>query len=212
MAALRATPPHPHPLAPWAEIVPDAPYPLTADDLHALPDDGWAYELVHGVLVRMPLSSPGASNVGSRLLIRLGAYIEDNGLGIVTGEQGGYRLDPAHPLETEVAPDVAFVRADRVPPLTSPDYYGRAWPLAPDLAVEVPSENQYAPGMAAKAQLYLTFGTRLVWVVWPRYKRVDVWRPGDEIPTARGVDDLLTGEDVVPGFTYPIARLFPSRP
>ena len=71
------------------------------------------------------------------------------------------------------------------------------------------SENQYAPGMGAKAQLYLRFGTRLVWVIWPRYKRVDVWRSSDETPIPRGVDDTLDGEDVIPGFTYPIARLFP---
>src|SRR5689334_13155605 len=99
MAALRATPPHPP--VPWAEVAPDTPFPMTADELHALSDDGWAYELVDGVLVRMPLSSFGASSVGSRLLIRLGAYVEEHGLGAVTGEQGGYRLDPAHPLETE---------------------------------------------------------------------------------------------------------------
>ncbi len=207
MAALRAYPPSP--VAPWAEVVPDAPYPMTVDELHALPDDGWTYELLNGVLLRMPLSSGGASSVGMRLAARLGLYVEDNDLGLVTGEQGGYRLDPAHPLKTEVAPDVAFVRADRVPPLTSPDYYGRGWQLAPDLTVEVASENQYAPGMGAKAQLYLRFGTRLVWVIWPRYKRVDVWLPGDETPTPLGIDDALDGEDVVPGFTYSIARLFP---
>ncbi len=196
------------PIAPWAEVVPNR-VPMTVDDLHALPDDGWTYELVSGVLVRMPLSSGGASSVGSRLLARLQIYVDDNGLGVVTGEQGGYRLDPTHPLETEVAPDVAFVRAGRAPSPTSPEFYGRAWLLAPDLAVEVASENQYAPGMEAKAQLYLRFGTRLVWVIWPRYKRVDVWRPGDDTPAPLGVDDTLDGEDVVPGFTYPIARLFP---
>lgn len=205
MAAQRATPLDP--IAPWAEIVPHMP-PMTVDELHAIPDDGWVYELLNGVLVRMPLSSPGASNVGARLLARLHVYVEDHALGIVSGEQGGYRLDPAHPLDTEVAPDVAFVRADRVPSPTSPDYYGRGWQLAPDLAVEVASENQFAPGMSAKAQLYLRFGTRLVWVIWPRYKRVDVCRPGDETPTALGVADMLDGEDVVPGFTFPIARLF----
>lgn len=205
MAALRATPPPP--IAPWAEVVPDAP-PMTTDDLHALPDDGWTYELVNGVLVRMPLSSFGASNVGSRLLIRLGAFVEDNGLGAVTGEQGGYRLDPTRPRDTELAPDVAFVHTDRLPSSTSPDYYKNAPQLAPDLAVEVASENQYAPGMAAKARLYLRFGTRLVWVIWPRYRRVDVWHPGDEAPTPLGIEDMLDGEDVVPGFTYPIARLF----
>jgi len=197
----------PPPLAPWAEIVPHMP-PMTVDELHAIPDDGWTYELVNGVLVRMPLSSGGASNIGSRLLGRLITYVEDNDLGAVTGEQGGYRLDPAHPRDTEVAPDVGFVRAERVPAPESSDYY-KAWPLAPDLAVEVASENQFAPGMAAKAQTYLAFGTRLVWVIWPRYRRIDVWRLGDDTPTPLGVDDTLSGEDVVPGFTYPIARLFP---
>jgi hypothetical protein len=46
-----------HPLpsnpAPWAEIVPNAPR-MTVADLKAWPDDGWQYELVDGVLVRMP--------------------------------------------------------------------------------------------------------------------------------------------------------------
>ncbi len=150
MTALRAYPPGP--VAPWAEMVPDAPYPMTTDALHALPDDGWAYELVSGVLVRMPLSSFGASSMDYRLGSRLSVYVEDNKLGVVTGEQGGYRLDPAHPLETELAPDVAFVRADRLPSPASLDYYKRAPQLAPDLAIEVASENQFAPGMAAKAR------------------------------------------------------------
>ena len=34
--------------APWAELVPDAPYPMTAADLEKLPDDSWRYELVRG--------------------------------------------------------------------------------------------------------------------------------------------------------------------
>lgn len=197
----------PDPIAPWAETVPNMP-PMTVDELHAIPDDGWVYELIGGVCVRMPLSSFGASNIGSRVLGRLIVYVEDNGLGAVTGEQGGYRLDPAHPLDTELAPDVAFVRSDRLPSPSSLDYDTRAPQLAPDLAVEVASENQFAPGMSAKAQTYLSFGTRLVWVIWPRYKRVDVWHPGDEQPRPLGVEDMLDGEDVVPGFTYPIARLF----
>jgi len=77
MAAQRAHPPDP--LAPWAEIVPNM-APMTTDELHAIPDDGYGYELVQGVLVRMPLSSFGASSIGMRLAIRLGAYIEDNSL------------------------------------------------------------------------------------------------------------------------------------
>jgi len=62
--------------------------------------------------------------------------------------------------------------------------------------------------MAVKARTYLSFGTRLVWIIWPRYKCVDVWHSGDETPTPLGVGGELSGEDVVPGFAYPIARLF----
>ena len=141
-------------------------------------------------------------------LIRLGAYVEDNGLGIVTGEQGGYRLDPAHPRDTELAPDVAFVRADRLPSPTSPDYYGRP-ATRPRSCRRGGVREPVRARHGREGADYLTFGTRLVWVIWPRYKRVDVWRPGDEAPTALGVEDTLDGEDVVPGFTYPIARLFP---
>lgn len=197
----------PQPLAPWAEIVPNTPR-MTTDDLDALLEDGWQYELVEGVLVRMPLSGGEASSIAMRLGGRLSVYVEDNDLGAITGADGGYRPDPAHPRDTELAPDVAFVRKDRVPDHASPDY-PKAWPIAPDLAVEVASPKQYRPGMCAKAKLYLSFGTRLVWVIWPRWQQVDVWWPGDTQPSATlSAGDRLDGLDIVPGFTYPVEKLF----
>ncbi|MEO7001988.1 MAG: hypothetical protein ABI068_09185 [Ktedonobacterales bacterium] len=39
---------------PWAQPVPDAPFPLTAEYLLAVPDDGWQYEIVEGSPVRIP--------------------------------------------------------------------------------------------------------------------------------------------------------------
>lgn len=195
------------PLAPWAEIVPNMPH-MTADALAALPDDDWQYELVRGVLVRMPLSGGEASKIAARLLSHLTVFVEEHGLGDTTGADGGYRPDPVHREGTELAPDVAFVQAGRAPAPDSPDY-AKAWPLAPDLAVEVASPNQYRPEMGAKARLYLSFGTRLVWVIWPRYRQVDVWHSGDmDASGTLSPEDVLDGEDVVPGFTYPIARLF----
>lgn len=75
-------------LAPWAEILSGMP-PICVEDLHALPDDGWHCELVNGVLLRMPMSGFEASNIGYRLGGRLSVYVEDTGLGAVTGEQAG---------------------------------------------------------------------------------------------------------------------------
>jgi Uma2 family endonuclease len=195
-------------LAPWAELVPSS-GPMTIDELLALPQDAWMYELVEGRLVRMPASGGEASNIAIRLAIALGGFVEAHDLGRVTGADGEYDLtQPGDAAETALAPDLAFVLAERVPPRTSPEYR-RAWHLAPDLVVEVVSPNQYRPEMAAKVQRYLVAGVRLVWVVWPRYEQVDVWRPGADQPAQTlGIGGTLDGLDVLPGFTYPLGRLF----
>jgi Uma2 family endonuclease len=190
-------------LAPWAELAPRE-GALTVDELLALPDDGWMYELVEGRLVRMPPSGIEASSLAVRLGAQLFAFVENRGLGIITGGDGGYVLSPG----TVLAPDVAFVRAEHVLPRTSPDYE-KAWPVAPDLVAEVASPNQHRPEMAAKVQRYLAAGVRLVWVVWPRRRQVDVSRPGDTEPRRTlGIGDTLDGLDVVPGFTYSLEQLF----
>lgn len=46
-------------------------------------------------------------------------------------------------------------------------------------------------------------------MIWPRDRRVDVWSPIYDPSPPRGVENTLDGEDVVPGFTYLVARLFP---
>jgi Uma2 family endonuclease len=196
--------------APWAEIVPDTGL-MTVDDLLALEDDGWQYELVEGRLVRMPPGGLRASRVAMRLAIRLGTFIEAHRLGVITGADGTYDLSPPGTPPTKgtgLVPDVAFIRAERLPPHVSFDE-DKAVPFAPDLAVEVASPSQYKPGMAKKAQRYLAAGTRLVWIVWPKRRQIDVWRLGDTKPSRTlDVGDTLDGGDVLPGFTCPVAELF----
>ncbi len=82
--------------------------------------------------------------------------------------------------------------------------------FAPDLAVEVVSPDQKPDEMAAKARLYLAGGTRLVWVVWPSSGHIDVWRSGhtDGPVVTLNTRDSLNGEDVAPGFTYPVVSIF----
>lgn len=169
-------------IAPWAEPVPDAPPNLIADDLLAMPDDGYIYELVEGRLVRVPGSGLEASSIALYLASLLVAFVRSRKLGIVTDGTGEYNFTrPGEEKETALIPDVAYVRAERVPPKGSREYKG-APHLAPDLVVEVASPNQYRPEMAAKARLYLKYGVRLVWVAWPSDRQVDVWLPGSDTP------------------------------
>ncbi len=189
--------------APWAEVVPGM-GPVTVDDLPAIPDDGFIYEVVEGVLVRMAGSGFDATTIAAELLGELRAYVRPRRLGIITGADGVYRFPTA---ETGLLPDVGFIAMARGVLIID---RSRPIPFAPDLAVEVASPDQKAGEMAAKARRYLSGGTRLVWVVWPTSGHIDVWHADHmEGPaTTLNISDTLDGEDVLPGFAYPVAAVF----
>ncbi len=193
-------PPNP---APWAEVVPGM-GPVTVDVLLTIPDDEYIYEVVEGVLVRMAGSGDEATTIGGLLVIALGSFVYARRLGIVTPSDGVYKFPGA---ETGLIPDVGFYTAEKRAFMRD---RSKPIPFAPDLAVEVASPSQDADAMAAKARTYLRGGTRLVWVVWPQAHHIDVWRadtPNRPAATLNG-GDTLDGEDVVPGFTHPVAAVF----
>ena len=190
-------------LIPWAEAVPGY-GPVTVDLLLALPDDGYRYEVVEGVLVRVAGSGNEATTIAGVMLAEVYAFVRPRRLGIVTSADGVYKFPGA---ETGLIPDVGFYRAARRALIADGM---KTIPFAPDLAVEVASPDQQPDAMAAKARTYLDGGTSLVWVVWPDRQQVDVWRAGRSVgPVAvLNVGDMLDGEDVVPGFTYLVAEVF----
>lgn len=109
---------------------------------------------------------------------------------------------------TELEPDLSYVQAGRAPAPDSPEY-PKAWSLAPDLVVEIASPDQYRPEMAEKARQYLAAGVRLVWMIWPKRQQIDVWRPEYDTPVdTLALNEALDGLDVLPGFSYPLSKLF----
>lgn len=198
-------------LAPWAEAVPGAPYPMTADELLALADDAWQYELVDGRLVRITPTGLEHLDITERLYDALRAFVVPRGLGRVTLPDTGFRLSAPSQPDVVVSPDVAYVstaRMQQLPPRGAPARK-RYLAVAPDIAAEVVSPDQHHPEMAKNAQLYLDKGVRLVWIVWPDQQRLDVWRPGTDMPIATlSVGETLDGLDVLPGFTLPVVDLF----
>ena len=190
-------------VAPWAEVVPGY-GPVTVDLLLTLPDDGYRYEVVEGVLVRMAGSGDRATTLAFDLGAELRNYVRPRRLGRVTGADGVYKFPGA---DTGLLPDVGYYTAAQYALITDHD---KPLPFAPALAIEVASPSQDAGDMAAKARTYLQGGAALVWVVWPRSEHIDVWHPGSLAAPATTLHsgDLLDGEDVVPGFSYPVADVF----
>ena len=190
------------------ETVPETSRLMTAADLMRLPDDARGYELVEGRLVRMSPTGTGHAADASTLDAALSFFVREHRLGRVISSEAGFLISQVGEPDTVLAPDVAFVRADRVPPRDSPEWH-KYWRLAPDLVVEIASPSQSRDELAEKARLWLRAGAHLVWIVWPFSRQIDVWRPGADAPIATlGTDDMLDGLDVLPGFRYATASLF----
>ncbi|RBY79518.1 Uma2 family endonuclease [Geodermatophilus sp. TF02-6] len=173
---------------------------MTAEQLLELPDDGLRHELVEGVLRTMAPAGARHGSVAARLLLRVGVFVEQQRLGRLYAAETGFRLrrDP----DTVRAPDVAFVRADRVADAEVPGFL----PLAPDLVAEVVGPTDRAAEVTGEALAWLDAGARLVWVVDPENRTVTVYRP--EGAGVRRGQDALDGEDVLPGFTLPLPELW----
>ena len=173
---------------------------ITADELLLMPRDGRRYELLRGVLVeKMPTGDPHGDTV-IRIALALGNYAEANDYGECRAGEPGYRLerDP----DTVRAPDVAWIASGRIPAGT------QGYPaLSPDLAVEVKSPGNSYAELAAKAGMWLSYGSREVWVADPERVTITVYRPYQE-PVTLGEDETLEGGDLLPGFAAPVWKLF----
>lgn len=174
---------------------------LTAADLLELPDDGVRHELIHGELTGMNPTGFEHLDLSGLLIHRLRGFASERGLGIVGGE-AGFVL--AHDPDTVLAPDIVFVRADRLPPREERQGF---LDLAPDLAVEILSPSDRAVDVNAKVVIYLEAGVRLVWIVDPRRHTVTAYA-ADRTARVLVEGDDLDGGEALPGFRLPLTELF----
>lgn len=174
---------------------------MTADELLALPEDGIRRELVAGDLREMSPAGERHGDAVQNISRSLDAHVHAQRLGRVRPEIG-YVLesDP----DTVRAPDLSFVRADRLSADgPAPGFYRGA----PDLAIEVISPHDRHGEVRAKVREYLAAGTAMVIVVDPEERAVSVYRPGrDAVELTES--DLIDGEDVVPGWKLPVRDIF----
>jgi Uma2 family endonuclease len=174
---------------------------MTADELADLPDDGMLYELSRGMLVCMSPSSYGPSRIAGRILAKMATFIDEHELGDYGSAEGGFKL--ASDPDTVRAPDIWFVRKERVPEGANPEGF---YDGPPDLAVEVLSPSDRFHQIAMKVRDYLDAGTPLIWVLDPKGRLAAVFRPGAPVRFI-DADGVLDGEDILPGFTLPIESI-----
>lgn len=156
------------------------------------------FELINGEIVeKVPTELHAA--LAARLTIRMGVFVEQNDLGRVTVEPRHQMPDDPH---NTLLPDVAFTSKERAQVIVTRG----AIPYMPDLVVEIKSPDDTYKAMHDKADYYLAHGVRMVVLLYPEKRLVEVRTPDDRQLLTDG--DTLDGGDVLPGFSLAVSDIF----
>ncbi|BAZ85039.1 Uma2 family endonuclease [Dolichospermum compactum] len=156
-------------------------------------------ELTNGRISIVGPSDIVSSEISSRLIAFLFAWVNPRRLGRVFDSAGGFIL----PDSNLTAPDVSFVRAARL--RQSPRYFGE---LVPDLVVEIKSQSDRIKPLVTKILNFITLGAVMGILIDPDEETVTVYRHQGE-PTILNNGDILTLPELFPGWELAVSELWP---
>ncbi|HUR54756.1 MAG TPA: Uma2 family endonuclease [Gemmataceae bacterium] len=167
-----------------------------------LEDRDSLYEIVNGERVEKAMGTYENVLAGN-LYAALHGWLVNNPIGRATIEVMFDIPNRNHDLR----PDVAFVSFDRWPQSRGIPR-ANAWPVVPDLAVEVVSPTDDMQDVFERVGTFFDIGVRAVWLVVPGRDIVFVH---SALLDARliGRGGALADDAVLPGFRLPVADLFP---
>jgi Uma2 family endonuclease len=162
-------------------------------------EDDYRIELIDGEIILMSPSGYESDEVAFEFGARLRNWTKPRQLGRVTGAGAGFNL----PNSDTLAPDVSFVRAERL--RRSPRTFAN---LAPDLMVEVKSPTDSLKKLRAKIDEFLEQGTQVGILIHPEQHWLEIRREGEK-PVRLGDGDILTLPDLLPGWEVQVSELWP---
>lgn len=203
----------------WAALLP-ATGRMSMDELMALPEHRWRYELIAGALTQRPSSDLRYDLIQSLLTSALRDFARTARVEGALVNEVGVMVSAAGEPDTVFVPAVAFTLSTQVTVADGPAEIPSVR-LIPEFVAEIAAPGQERQALAERARAWLAAGVRTLWVIWPARRQVDVWRAGQDAPadveagdqasaprvTVRNVHDVLDLPDVLPGFTYPAAYL-----
>ena len=171
---------------------------LTFEEFQKLPErEGTIYELDEGELLMEPSPALRHNLIRQRIALKLTQFLELKNLGIVV-EEMDFRLGP----DIVRNPDVAFITSEH---LKTVDLDRSPVDGAPALAVEVISPSNSAQDMAKKTQQYLTAGCKIVWIVYPSLRLVEIHTPSGLHQVRE--PELIQAENLLPGFSLSLTYI-----
>lgn len=156
-------------------------------------------ELIDGEIIERAMPTEEHGQIVDNVSLPIRLYLKSHHVGR-SGPEIRYRAqDDPH---NDLIPDWSF-RLNPDQPLVTQGPV----PQMPDFALEVQSPDDKLADLRAKARTYLRLGVKLVWLILPRQRVVEVyWANGEE--EVYTVEDTLGFGDLLAGFTLPVRDIF----
>ena len=169
---------------------------ITVEEFLKLPEvEGERLELVNGEVISMPLSGQPHEVTKSNLIMLLAPWAVLNpGLRVFC--EAACQVGEANCL----IPDISLISSSRIMPGSR-----GVFQTAPELAIEVVS-SEAAARLEDKIELYLSHGSKSVWVVYPSKRSVRIFDI-DGGAKLFGNGQLLV-DSALPGFSIPTSAIF----
>ena len=174
---------------------------MTAEELLRADIPNKSTELVRGRLIVREPPSTRHGRIQSTLNFLVAGFVRAHQAGAVFGQDTGFRI--ASDPDTVLAPDLAFVKRDRLA-LIPPRGYAA---LAPDLVAEIASPGDRPGEVLAKVAQWLDAGVEIAWLIDPERQSAQVYRSDGSV-AAVPPHGALEGDSVLPGLSFPLAELF----
>ncbi len=155
-----------------------------------------------GDLIIMPPTGGLTSHRNSDITFQLELWSRKTKLGKAFDSSGGFKL----PNGANRSPDAAWIKIERWNNLT-PEEKEKFLPLCPDFVVELRSPNDSLQQIQMKMAEYRANGAQLGWLIDPKRKVVEVYRPGIDVEVLQN-PTTVSGEDVLPGFQLDLTEIW----
>ena len=161
----------------------------------------WRFELSpKGEIIIMPPVHHPSDGHEHDFGIELGLWAREFG-GVARGSSAAFQM-PA--TGGSLSPDGSWTSQEKWD--SHPHLAGDSHPFCPDFVVEIRSTYDNLTPLHAKMQLYMRNGALLGWLIDARNRRVHIYRVGQPEPELLEDPVTLSGEDMLPGFTFDVAR------
>ena len=153
-----------------------------------------------GELLLLPMTGFRGSRRESAFNYFLFGWQLDNG-GVATSESSRFRL-PSGEIR---GPDAAWIIQERYDAQTT-EQQETVIEGAPDFVVEIRSRTDNLRPLQRKMELWMAGGARLGWLIDALRRRVYIYRIGQPEPQLLDDPETMDGEDVLPGFAFPVRQ------